>query len=112
MKFADVRRCAMACPEVSEQPHFQFTSFRVRGKIFATAPPDQEHLHLFVADDVREQALAMHPQWAHTLLWGSKVVGLRVELSAAEPAVVRQWIQQAWAHKAPRALLRQGDPPR
>jgi len=36
-------------PEVTEEPHFAYTSFRVKGKIFATAPPDGEHLHIFVA---------------------------------------------------------------
>jgi hypothetical protein len=68
MRLTDVRRCAMLWPEAAEQPHFQFTSFRVRGKIFATVPPEQDRLHLFVSDRVREQTLAMHPQWAHKVL--------------------------------------------
>ena len=63
----------------------------------------------FVSESVREQALAMHPQWAHKLLWGSKVVGLRIELAAAAPAVVKQLVGQAWAHKAPKALLQHRD---
>jgi len=109
MKLADVRRCAMSWPEVAEQPHFEFTSFRVRGKIFATVPPEQDRVRLFVGDSVREQALAMHPQWAHKLLWGSKVVGLRVELAMAAPAIVTQLIGQAWAHKAPKSLLQHRD---
>jgi len=92
MRVSDLRRCAMSWPEATEQPHFQFTSFRVRGKIFATVPPGQDRLHLFVGDRVREQALAMHPQWAHKLLWKSKVVGLRIDLAMAAPAVVKQLI--------------------
>jgi len=109
MRLTDVRRCAMSWPEAAEQPHFQFTSFRVRGKIFATVPPEQDRLHLFVSDRVREQTLAMHPQWAQKLLWGSKVVGLRIDLAMAAPAVVKQLIGQAWAHKAPKALLQHRD---
>ena len=109
MRLTDVRRCAMSWPEAAEQPHFQFTSFRVRGKIFATVPPEQDRLHLFVSDRMREQTLAMHPQWAHKLLWGSKVVGLRIDLAVAAPAVVKQLIGQAWAHKAPKALLQHRD---
>jgi hypothetical protein len=109
MKFTDVRVCALSWPEVSEQPHFQFTSFRVRSKIFATAPPEQTHLHLFVSETVREQTLAMHPQWAHKLLWGSKVVGLRIELATAAPAVLKQLIGLAWTYKAPKALLQHRD---
>ena len=80
----------------------------MRGKIFATAPPRQTHLHLFVSGAVREQTL-MHPQWAHKLLWGSEVVGLRIELATAAPAVLKQLIGLAWTYKAPRALLQHRD---
>ena len=41
----DARRIAMSLPEVTEEPHFEYTSFRVKGKIFATAPPDGANLH-------------------------------------------------------------------
>ena len=47
MKLAEARRHALSLPEATEAPHFHFTSFRVRGKIFATAPPDGEYLHVF-----------------------------------------------------------------
>jgi hypothetical protein len=105
MKFAEIRRFALALPEASEAPHFHHGSFRVRGKIFVTVPPEQTHLHVFVSDEQREPALAMHPGFLEKLLWGGKVVGLRVDLARAEPAVVRQLVQQAWARKAPKALL-------
>jgi hypothetical protein len=35
---AEARRLALALPEVTEQPHFDMASFRVRGKIFVTVP--------------------------------------------------------------------------
>jgi hypothetical protein len=59
----------------------------------------------FVSEPAREQALAMYPAFAGKLLWGGKVVGLRVALAAASPAVVKQWVRQAWEAKAPKALL-------
>jgi len=37
VKLIDARRLAMSLPEVTEEPHFEYTSFRVRGKIFALA---------------------------------------------------------------------------
>lgn len=61
MKLPQVRRFAMSLPAVTEEPHFTYTSFRVGGKIFATVPPEGEHLHVFVADEEREIALAMEP---------------------------------------------------
>ena len=36
MKLADVRKFALALPEVAEAPHHHYGSFRVRGKILAT----------------------------------------------------------------------------
>lgn len=104
MKLATVRTHALSLPEVTEQPHFSFSSYRVRGKIFATVPPEGEHVHLFVSEPAREQALAMYPAFASKLVWGGKVVGLRVALATASPAVVKQWVRQAWEAKAPKAL--------
>lgn len=36
MTLADFRRMALALPETAEMPHFDLTSYRVKGKIFAT----------------------------------------------------------------------------
>ncbi len=35
----DVRKLALALPEAHDEPHFESTSFRVKGKIFATMDP-------------------------------------------------------------------------
>ena len=87
MKLAAVRVLAFSLPEVTEEPHHQFGSFRVRGKIFITMPPDQQHIHVFVSEEHREQALALYPEFAEKLLWGGKVVGLRVSLIGAKASV-------------------------
>ena len=105
MKFAQVRTFALSLPEVTEEPHHQFGSFRVRGKIFVTVPPQQEHIHVFVSEQQREQALAMYPSFAEKLLWGGKVVGLRVALADANLQAVKALVRAAWEHKAPKALL-------
>ena len=73
----------------------------MRGKIFATAPPDGDHLHVFVDADERERALAMDPAFLEPLPWGAHIVGLRVNLALAMPPVVERLLFQAWAHKAP-----------
>ncbi|MBS0447728.1 MAG: MmcQ/YjbR family DNA-binding protein [Proteobacteria bacterium] len=106
MKIAAVRRHALSLPEAAEAPHFDYASFRVRGKIFVTVPPDEQHIHVFVDDEVREQALALDPEFLEKLTWGAKVVGLRVRLADATPAVVTRLIDAAWARKAPKRLLR------
>jgi hypothetical protein len=107
MKLAQVRALALALPEATEEPHFTFTSFRVRGKIFATAPPGDEYLHIFVSEEERELALAMERDYVEKLLWGGKVRGLRVILPKAKPKIVAELLARAWAHKAPRKLASQ-----
>jgi len=102
MNIAQLRRHALSLPEVTEEPHHDFSSFRVRGKIFVTVPPDEVHVHVFVDEATREQALAFDPEFLEKLLWGSKVVGLRVALSAAKPNVVNELVSKAWACKAPK----------
>ncbi len=105
MKIAQVRRFALGLPEATEEPHFHYSSFRVRGRIFATVPPDGEHLHVFVADAEREVALELDPEFLEKLHWGKRVVGVRVTLARAKAPVVTRLLAQAWARKA-RAALR------
>ncbi|MET0334583.1 MAG: MmcQ/YjbR family DNA-binding protein [Rhizobacter sp.] len=105
MKFSTVRTFALSLPEVSEAPHHDFGSFRVTGKIFVTVPPGETHLHVFVDDDQRERALVVYPAWTEKLLWGGKVVGLRVELAKADAAAVKRLVRAAWERKAPKRLV-------
>ena len=102
MKFSTVRTFAMSLPDVSEEPHHDYGAFRVKGKIFVTVPPGEEFIHVFIPEERREEVLALHAGFAEKLLWGGKVVGVRVQLAAAETPVVKQLIEEAWAHKAPK----------
>ena len=95
----------MALPSVTEEPHFAYSSFRVGGKIFATVPPDGEHLHVFVEEDERQVALALEPAALEILPWGKRVVGLRVSLPAVTPSLVKTLLKQAWSRKASKTLL-------
>lgn len=101
---AAVRALALALPEATEAPHFQYASFRVRGKIFATMPPAGDALHVFVAEPARERALALHGAFVDKLSWGGKVVGVRVALAKADAKVVRALLALAWEARAPKAL--------
>jgi hypothetical protein len=106
MKIAQVRRHALSLPAATEEPHFNFSSFRVRGKIFVTVPPDEKHIHVFVGEEQREPALAVYPEFLEKLTWGAKVVGLRVTLASAQPGVVNRLVSSAWEAKAPKSLAK------
>jgi hypothetical protein len=104
MNISQLRRYALSLPEATEEPHFQYSSFRVRGKIFATVPPEADHIHVFVGEKARHAALAAEPDFLEELRWGKKVVGLRVLLTAAKGQVVNELLDEAWSSKAPKRL--------
>ncbi len=105
MNLSDVRKIALALPEVTEEPHFDRTSFRVRGKIIATALSDEPFLNIMANEAIREPALAMHPDVLEKLFWGKKVCGVRVELKNASSDLVSDLLEKTWRSKAPRSLI-------
>jgi hypothetical protein len=96
MKLDPIRKFALSLEAVTEEPHHHFSSFRVRGKIFVTIPPGDEVLHVFVDEQAREVALALYSEFIEKLLWGGKVVGLRVSLNVAKLSVVKALVQDAY----------------
>ena len=100
MKLKAVRTAALALPETTEEPHHNFGSFRVRGKIFVTIPPENEHIHVFVSEQDRELALAAYPEFTEKLLWAGKVVGVRITLAKANATAVKAMVRQAYEHKS------------
>ena len=105
MDLDQARRIALSLPSVTEEPHHAYTSFRVAGGIFATAPPDGLHLHVFVDEEARSRAMVLTPDALEILPWGRKVVGLRVLLPHATPGIVETLLKQAWSRKAPKKLI-------
>ena len=100
----EARRFALSLPGVTEEPHFDMASFRVRGKIFATVPPDGEHLHVFVDEGEVHAAVAEDPAAFEPLLWGQRLRGLRVRLAAADAGRVAELLEESWRRKAPARL--------
>ena len=85
MNAQQARQLALALPQASEEPHFDFTSFRIGGKIIATMPPGEEVLHVFVDEAQRAPLIDLQPDAYQALHWGAKLVGVKVILSHAEP---------------------------
>ncbi len=98
---SQARRIALALPQTTEAPHFTATSFRVGGKIFATAPADESCLHVFVPEEDRERWVALQPKAIEKLFWGARAVGLKVTLRHATPSMIKALLTRAWSSKAP-----------
>jgi hypothetical protein len=104
-EFQRVREFALSLPGVSEQPHFEKSSFRVNGKIFVTAPPGEAYLHVFVGEAETQASVAENPAAFAPLLWGTKQRGLRVTLAAVDDARLEELIEESWRRKAPKRRL-------
>jgi hypothetical protein len=103
MQLADVRRMAMALLGTTESPHHRYTSFRVRGRIYATAPMDGGLLHVFLDEEDRDRMVRLQPGTYEKLGWGRKIVGVRVDLGRAQPDDVGALLRIAWQRKLPKS---------
>jgi len=100
----EARRLALSFPEVVEQDHHGFPSFRVAKKIFATVP-NEETLHVMLGPDETDVAVSTAPRACEELWWGKQLAGVRVKLAAADPDLLAGLLTEAWRRKAPRRLL-------
>ena len=80
-------------------------SFRVRGKIFVTVPPEGTRLHVFVNPLEVNAYVAQDPAAFEPLRWGKQIRGLRVNLAATSAANLAEIIEESWRRKAPKSLV-------
>lgn len=107
MKQSEVQKIALSLPQTTEEPHFNRSSFRIRGKVFATAIPNEHYLNIIASDSVREPALKIYADCLEPLVWGKKVLGLRVNLLKARSEMVSELLELAWKEKAPKSAIAQ-----
>jgi len=105
MEIDAVRQFALSLPDVTESPHFDKTSYRVRGKIIATVPPDERHIHIFIDADQARSVAAGAPSSFEELWWGKKLAGVRAKLDVADADLVFSLIEDAWRLRAPKSLI-------
>ena len=105
MDLDDARRVALSFPGTSELPHFEKSSFRVGGKIFATVPEDGLHLHVLVTDEEAYSVVAEGDPGTELLTWGRRVAGVRLTLATAPTELVIELLEGAWRRRAPKRLV-------
>jgi hypothetical protein len=103
------RAVALSLPGSTEERHVDMSSFRVRGKIFGTVPPDDEHLHVFVDEGEVHAAVAEDPAAFEPLLWGQRLRGLRIRIAAAPNHRVAELLEESWRRRAPARLAAEWD---
>jgi hypothetical protein len=107
VRLAEARQFALSLPETTEEPHFEKSSFRVRGKIFATVPEGGMSLHLFVDEDEVRSLVGARPDVYEPLTWGKRTVpdGVCVNLPAADRAQMQELLEEAWRRRAPKRVV-------
>ena len=103
---AEIRRYAMALPEVSEAQHFKLLAFKVRDKVFVVIQKGNTHAIVSV-DEAQAEAAATQDPDAYEVVRrnnGRIFVGVRVDLARASGARLKELVERAWRHKAPRSL--------
>lgn len=111
MRLDTARRFALGLPETTEEPHFEKSSFRVKGKIFATVPEGGKHLHVHVEPAELDGLVAASPEAFERIVWGRREVAdwLRVTLAKADRDLVCDLLESAWRRKAPKRLVQAHD---
>lgn len=111
MRLDTARRFALSLPDTTEEPHFEKSSFRVKGKIFATVPEGGKHLHVQVDPMELDALVASDPAAFEVIVWGKRTMAdwLRVTLARAERDVVCGLLEDAWRRKAPKRVLQAYD---
>lgn len=101
------RKLALALPETEECQHMNHPDFRVAGKIFATLghpdksramvklPPERQH---YLSRDYPESFVPVKGVWGRR---GATSVCLK----SADKKVLREALEAAWRHTAPKRLL-------
>lgn len=96
------RQTALAFAEVTEQPHFEKTSFRIKGKIFASMDSDNKRVTVKLPPNEQAVYLLMKPVFASpaTGAWG-KQGWTRFDLTKVPAPVMREALKKAYETVAP-----------
>jgi hypothetical protein len=97
-----LRKAALALPEVEEGTHFGLVAFCVRGSGFASVTKDGR-VQLHLPREEADAALAAHPAGERLVRRGT-AIGLRVPLADIDGKDLNALVRAAWFSRAPKRL--------
>lgn len=100
---AQLRKAALALPEVEEGTHFGMVAFTVRGKGFASVTKDGA-VQLQLPDEVAEAAVTEHPTGERLVRMGTPI-GVTIPLADIDGKHLNALVRRAWAARAPKRLV-------
>jgi predicted DNA-binding protein (MmcQ/YjbR family) len=113
MTHDDIHALALSLREAQEHPHFDRSSFRVRGKIFVTLPPVGEDgvrkLVLKLPVLVKESLQQTDPDAVVSLGNWDKGGWTQLDIGRMDEARLADLIRLAWRQVAPKTLIAAGE---
>jgi len=105
----DIRRWAMALPEVEETSHFLFhvPVFKVRGRTFLGMGKGEKTVVFCISEPEANAAAAADPATSAAVRRQDarrSFLGLQVEFSGVSSDRLRSLVEQAWCQQAPKRL--------
>jgi hypothetical protein len=98
----DVRRLALALPEVTEKPSYGTPGFRVKDRLFARIHQDGGVLVLWTADMVeKESFIDSEPDVFFTTPHDDGYAHVLVRLARVDEARLADLLEMAWRVRAP-----------
>jgi hypothetical protein len=105
LTFADVRRLALALPGVEEGTSYGTPALRVHKKFFARLWEDGETLVLKLTFVERDYLLQSDPATFYSTEHYRDYPSVLVRLRVVREAVLRELLESAWRHAAPKKVV-------
>jgi hypothetical protein len=110
----DIRRRAMALPEVEETSHFLFhvPVWKVRGRTFLGMGKEETTAVFCISEQEADEAAAADPAtYAAVRRQDARrsFLGLQAELCSISPERIRDLAERAWRYQAPKRLVAEHD---
>lgn len=109
MTFDDVRRLALALPEVTEGLSYGTPAFRVRGALLARRHDDEDVLVVRVEAGQQEVLTQLEPETYFITPHYAGYPYVLVRIAQASESGLRGLLTDAWRLRAPRRLVKSFD---
>ncbi|MGH7642382.1 MAG: hypothetical protein ACRENX_05095 [Candidatus Dormibacteria bacterium] len=110
MTTEDIRRWAIAHPEVAESSHFLFHSpvFKVRGRSFLGLGRGEKMAVFLISQEDTDEEAAGDPSHCRSVRRQDatrSLLGLEVEFAHVSSKRIERLVEQAWRQQAPKRLV-------
>ena len=101
----ELRQAALSLPEAEERETWGHPTFRVRDKMFAALADDGSQASVKATRQEQEALLAAAPETFGIPAYVGRHGWVSIQLATADPAEVRELLEEAWRQTAPKRLV-------